>query len=158
MGRMLLSHNYNLTEPMVPSLTRSQFAQVFVDGFAARNGVAAAEIEHPHWMLELKFDEGIEAAAIGRACAEILLAARQKQREDGVLDYDTLVLGGLKLTPPMGSSPVGLQTGEWGVDVVETATADAFLKGINWAAIAATKQPGQVFETIATKGALSAAS
>ena len=74
-GRMLLSHNYNLLDAAVPPLDRSQFAQVFVDGFSDRDGITAAEIAHPHWCVEIKFD-GDDAVAVGEACAEMLLAKR----------------------------------------------------------------------------------
>ncbi|MGD1850071.1 MAG: DUF2656 family protein, partial [Cyanophyceae cyanobacterium] len=48
-GRMVVSHNYNLLEGAVPPVERSQFAQVFVDGFATREGISAVASAHPHW-------------------------------------------------------------------------------------------------------------
>lgn len=154
MGRMLLSHNFNLVTPLVPIISRAEFASIFADGFADREDIAVAEIEHSHWRVELKFGDEVAAATLGRDCLQVLLSARQKQRDDGLLDYDTLILGGMKVTPPLGNSPVELRTGEWGVDVVETEGAEKFLTDINWTAIAGTKQPGQVFEEIAVRGVL----
>ena len=155
-GRMLLSHNYNLVDAFVPALSAAEFAQVFIDGFGDRPDITVAAFDHPHWRVEVTFEDGDNpseaAAAVGRTCAEILMAARLPQTSTNSLDYDTLILGGQKLTPPTG--PTGLQTGEWGVDVVETPDADAFLASINWTAISSTKQPGQVFSTIARKGQL----
>jgi hypothetical protein len=46
---------------------------------------------------------------------------------------EILALGGLKSTPPTTESPGALQPGEWGVDVVEVANGDEFLKSIDWA-------------------------
>ena len=33
-GRMLLSHNFELSENTVPELNRDEFAQVFIDGLS----------------------------------------------------------------------------------------------------------------------------
>ncbi len=148
-GRMLLSHNYNLLDGAVPPLERSQFAQVFVDGFATREGISAVAIAHPHWCVEVTFN-GDDAIAVGHACAEVLLATRRLQRD--ALPYDTLVLGGIKTTPATSTSPTALHTGEWGVDVVETGEAASFLKDINWAALTAMKPEGQVFQIEAIRG------
>ena len=150
-GRMLLSHNYNVLDAAVPPLERSQFAQVFIDGFAERDGVTVIALDHPHWSVELKF-EGEDAVAVGQAVAEVLLAKRRSQRPDAILPYDTLILGGLKTTPPRGTSPLALQTGDWGVDVVETGEAASFLKDINWAALSGMKPQDQIFQIEAIRG------
>ncbi|MGD1936849.1 MAG: DUF2656 family protein [Cyanophyceae cyanobacterium] len=152
-GRMLLSHNYNLLDAAVPPLERSQFAQVFVDGFAARDGISAMAIDHPHWCVEVKFD-GDDAVAVGQACAEVLLAVRRSQRDDDTLPYDTLVLGGIKTTPATSVSPTALQTGDWGVDIAETGEAASFLNAINWMALTAMKPEEQVFQIEAIRGEL----
>ena len=152
-GRMLLSHNYNLLDAAVPPLERSQFAQVFIDGFADRDGITAAAIAHPHWCVEITFD-GDDAAAVGKACAEVLLAKRRSQRASDELPYDTLVLGGIKNTPATSPSPTALQRGDWGVDVVETGEAASFLKDINWVALAGIKPREQIFQIEAIRGVL----
>ena len=60
--------------------------------------------------------------------------------------HTVMLLGGLKMTPAMGTSPTSLQPGEWGVDVVETTSPEQFLAGLNWETITANKPPEQIFK------------
>lgn len=143
-GRMLLSHNFELTDDRVKLLDRASFAAIFIEGLAA-DGIIGQLIDNPHWIVELRFDPAQQSpAAVGDRCAQVLLAARQAEQPSQLPHI--LVLGGLKTTPPLSPSPLALQPGEWGVDVVETADGDGFLVGINWAATIATRDPETIFQ------------
>lgn len=144
-GRMLLSHNFNLADEHVPSLNREAFTQVFMDGFAQAEQVSVRLIEHPHWITELVFDtQLVSPQQIGHQCA-IALSKSRKHTSSDIKPYEILTLGGLKTTPPTSSSPDALQTGDWGVDVVETVSGDAFLSALNWNAMVGQKPDGQTF-------------
>lgn len=142
-GRMLLSHNYDISDSVIPPLSRDAFAQVFTDGLGA---VAKCRlVNNPHWIVEVLFDtESYSPAQMGELCAQALVSLRRSQVKDVKLP-DTLILGGIKVTPAMSSSPDFLQPGEWGVDVVETGDGEKFLEGIGWEAAVATKSSGSVF-------------
>lgn len=49
-------------------------------------------------------------------------------------------------------SPDALQTGEWGLDVVETASAAQFLQKIGWEAVIAEKPADTVFKVELSSG------
>jgi Protein of unknown function (DUF2656) len=142
-GRMLLSHNYDITDSVIPPLSREEFAQIFIDGLGA---VAKCRlVNNPHWIVEVLFNTDESPAQIGELCAQALVNSRRSQAKDTKLP-DTLILGGIKTTPPMSSSPDSLQPGQWGVDVVETSNAEKFLQGIGWEATIATKSPDSIFK------------
>jgi hypothetical protein len=143
-GRMLLSHNFALTDDRVKPLDRAVFAAIFIEGLAA-DGIVAQLIDNPHWIVDLRFDPTVmQAAALGDRCAQVLCAFRQLEQPQRLPQF--LILGGLKSTPATSPSPLALQPGEWGVDVVETADGDAFLAGIGWAATIATRDPATIFQ------------
>ncbi len=143
-GRMLLSHNFNLSNNELPALNREEFARVFIDGLKDKNGISCSYIQNPHWVVEIIFPaEQYEAKAIGQMCGEILTSKRKSQTE--AIANDTLILAGKKTTPASSTSATSLQPGEWGVDVVETAKADIFLKSINWDALTADKPSDGIF-------------
>lgn len=146
-GRMLLSHNFDLQEEIVPKLTREQFSEVFEDGLASRDDVACKAIEHPHWMVEIRFDgDRLSPAQVGELCATVLWEKRQTQKSPDRPFPHLLILAGCKTTPTSSSSPTALQLGEWGVDVVETPSADTFLQALGWEAAIADKAPDAVFK------------
>jgi hypothetical protein len=143
-GRMLLSHNFALTDDRVKFLDRAAFAAIFIDGLAA-DGIVGQLIDNPHWIVDLRFDPTvIEPEAVGDRCAQVLSTFRQLEQPKLLPQF--LILGGLKSTPPTSPSPLALQPGEWGVDVVETADGDSFLAGIGWAATIATRDPATIFQ------------
>ena len=145
-GRMLLSHNFNLPEGTLPALSRAEFAQTFQSGLAAHSDLQCQPIENPHWIVEVRFDPSQRLPlAVGQVCLQALAAARRPQLLSGDLPH-WLALGGVKSTPASGSSPTSLQQGEWGVDVVETASADAFLKEMGWEQAIAGRDAGTVFK------------
>jgi Protein of unknown function (DUF2656) len=123
-GRMLLSHNFQIQSADVPAMSRSEFTAVFQTKLGA--DYQCQEVESPHWIVELLFPGDRSPQTVGEAVADALAQARTAPME-------ILALGGLKSTPPTTESPGALQPGEWGVDVVEVANGDEFLKSIDWA-------------------------
>ncbi|MEM6613853.1 MAG: DUF2656 family protein, partial [Cyanobacteria bacterium P01_C01_bin.72] len=87
-----------------------------------------------------------EAQEIGQLCGEILTSMRKSHQPDPKLTTDTLILGGKKTTSNTSTSPTSLKTGEWGVDVVETAQAEIFLTSINWDSLSANKPSDGIFK------------
>ena len=129
-GRMLLSHNFNVSADIVPLLSPEEFVGVFQVGFSAHAGLQCLPIAHPHWMVEIRFPkEYLSPAQIGELCAQALAAKRRSQTSNRPLPT-ILILGGLKTTPSTSDAPGTLHPGEWGVDVVETVSGDAFLQSI----------------------------
>lgn len=147
MGRMLLSHNFNLLNNELPELSRAEFSQVFIDGLQEQEQIICNHIENPHWITEIIFPKDkFEARAIGQMCGEILTNKRKDEIAKALLTTDTLILGGKKTTPVANNLPTTLQPGEWGVDVVETASGKAFLASINWEILTADKPSEGIFE------------
>ena len=145
-GRMLLSHNFNLYNNELPALNREQFAQVFIDGLKGKDNITCRYIENPHWIVEIIFPtQEFEAQEIGQICGEILTSKRKKDLAESKLTTDSLILGGKKTSPVANNLPNTLQPGEWGVDVVETAEADAFLTAINWEILIEGKSSDDIF-------------
>ena len=146
-GRMLLSHNFDLQDSKFPQLSREEFAQVFIDGFQDDKNITCSLIDNPHWIVEIIFPEDeFSADRIGQLCANILEQKRKSQKPKDVKIPDILILGGKKTTPPMNTSPTSLQPGEWGVDVVETTSAEVFLTALNWDARVENKPIDRVFK------------
>ena len=142
---MLLSHNFDLRNSELTALKREDFAQVFIDGLKGKEGLECSYIENPHWVVEIVFpSDKYEPKAIGQLCGEILTSERKQKLSRSTTD--TLILGGKKTTPATSTSATSLKTGEWGVDVVETAQADAFLASINWDSLSADKPSDGIFK------------
>ncbi len=152
--RMLLSHNFDLVDPAVPALSRSAFTQIFVDGFSVDPKVKCREVDNPHWIVEILCPiELFTPDEVGKKCAEILNSSRTKASLGSLaeplpwrIDYDILILGGIKTTPATSSSPDALQPNQWGVDVVETKSGEQFLRSINWDATIVTKPTDSIFK------------
>ncbi|MFK8186043.1 MAG: DUF2656 family protein [Phormidesmis sp.] len=141
-GRMLLSHNFTLTQGDVHPLNREEFAAVFAQGLSAHSGITAGLIDNPHWVVDVSYEAArYTPAQVGQMCAEILATYRKGHNSKG---FTVMALGGEKTTPPTGAPP-SLQTGEWGVDVVESANTEEFLEEINWDKLAGAKPPEQIF-------------
>jgi hypothetical protein len=144
---MLIAHNFALSDDELPALSKEEFAQVFIDGLQDQENVNCSFIENPHWVVEILFPlNKFEPQEIGRMCGEILTNKRRSQQPDSPVVIDTLILGGKKFTPVTSTSPTSLQTGEWGVDVVETAQAEEFLTAINWHNLTAGKSGDRIFK------------
>lgn len=142
-GRMLLSHNFDITNGSLSTLSRTEFANVFSNGFASNTQIHCRLINHPHWIVEILFPSNLTPAEVGTECAKILVQHRQQLASD---QADILILGGIKTTPPTSADPDALQPNQWGVDVVETASGDHFLTSINWAETIAQKPDNSIFK------------
>ncbi len=141
-NRMLLSHNFALTHNAVHPLNRKEFAAVFINGLKEQSGIDCAPIENPHWIVEVRYDVSqYSPDKVGQICAEALMNYRKAHKKEA---FYILALGGVKTTPSTGSPP-SLQTGEWGVDVVETANPEEFLIEMNWEKLAGAKPSTDVF-------------
>jgi Protein of unknown function (DUF2656) len=143
---MLLSHNFNLTDERVPMLSREAFAAIFTERLADAQ-IPCRLIDHPHWIVEVSFGPELSPIQVGEQCAQALLDARKISQPHPDPLPVILVLGGLKTTPATGPFPA-LQLGEWGVDVVETASAELFLQEIGWTETVATRSPNAVFKVV----------
>lgn len=150
MGRMLLAHNFDLHNNELPTLSKEEFAKVFVDGLREEPNITCSQIENPHWVVEIIFPTTeFEAETIGKMCGDVLINNRKNSYDDNTssqLTINTLMLGGKKTTPASGTSTTSLQPGEWGVDVVETSQGDAFLESINWHNLTAGKSGDRIFK------------
>jgi Protein of unknown function (DUF2656) len=142
-GRMLLSHNFDITDGSLPALSRAKFAKIFSTGFLNTSQINCRLIDHPHWIVEILFPLDRPLIAVGSECANILAQYRQQATGNRT---DILVLGGVKTTPPTSADPDALQPDQWGVDIVETLNSDQFLTSINWAATIAQKPVNQIFQ------------
>lgn len=154
-GRMLLSHNFDVASDIVPALSREEFAQVFIEGLTAHKQLKCRLVDNPHWIVEVLFPtEEFSPQQVGELCAYALLEKRQTQSSQSVSFREShsaampeiLVLGGIKTTPATSSSPNALQPGNWGVDVVETLSSEAFLQAIAWDATIAQKPTDSIFK------------
>ncbi|MGD1914022.1 MAG: DUF2656 domain-containing protein [Rivularia sp. (in: cyanobacteria)] len=144
-ARMLLSHNFDISEDILPGLSREEFAQVFIDGL--QDVAKCRLVNNHHWIVEVLFDaDKYSSIQMGEYYANTLAKVRSSQIKNGEKQPHILILGGIKTTPAMSSSPDSLQTGEWGVDVVETADADSFLTALNWENMIADKPSDNIFK------------
>jgi hypothetical protein len=144
---MLLSHNFDIHNYELPSLTREEFAQVFINGMPAQTNITCRLIDNPHWVVEVIFPtDEFSAEQVGKMCGDVFQEKRRSPKANSEKTPDILILGGKKATPPTSDSPTSLQTGEWGVDVVETAIASTFLAAIQWETMTASKPIDSIFK------------
>ncbi|MBD2355196.1 DUF2656 domain-containing protein [Tolypothrix sp. FACHB-123] len=144
---MLLSHNFNVSSETIPALSREEFAEVFKSGLSAYENLKCRLVNHPHWTVEILFPTNeFSPQQVGKLCAQALAEKRQSQQLSAETIPEILVLGGIKTTPPTSDSPDALQPGNWGVDVVETNSGEAFLQAIAWDATIAQKPADSVFK------------
>ena len=145
---MLLSHNFDITPDVLPALSREEFCEVFRSGLMPYPTLHCRLLDHPHWTVEIVFaTPEFSPQQVGELCAQALADARTSQLTSDI-QSDILILGGLKTTPPTSDSPDALQPGEWGVDVVETRSGDAFLVGIAWEATIAQRPADGIFKVV----------
>jgi Protein of unknown function (DUF2656) len=142
-GRMLLSHNFDITDGSLTALSRTEFTEIFRTGLMHNPQIQCRQIDHPHWMMEILFPHDLSAGVVGSECAQILAQYRHQATGNRA---DILVLGGIKTTPPTSPDPDALQPGEWGVDVVETVSGDLFLAHIDWDGTIAQKPTDSIFK------------
>ena len=132
-GRMLLSHNFDMPEGVFPALSREDLTLVFAEGLSQYPEIKCRQLKHAHWMVEILFStHDFAPPQVGEFCAEALVNKRKSQGKVDDSFPDVLILAGFKKTPPLSDDPEALQTGEWGVDVVETQSAESFLMAMGW--------------------------
>ena len=83
---------------------------------------------------------------VGELCVQALINKRKEQIAAENKLPEILFLAGKKTTPPLNNNPEGLQTGQWGVDLVETDSAKDFLVQIGWEQVATSKSQDEVFK------------
>jgi Protein of unknown function (DUF2656) len=151
-GRMLLSHNFDLPEGVFESLSREDLTLVFAEGLSQYPGIKCRKLNHAHWMVEILFSQDFAPPQVGEFCAQALVNKRMSQGKVDDSFPDVLILAGFKKTPPLSDDPEALQTGEWGVDVVETASAESFLMAMGWEDKTVGKSIEDVFKVERRKG------
>ncbi|EDX86602.1 hypothetical protein S7335_4307 [Synechococcus sp. PCC 7335] len=140
---MLLSHNFTLIESEVHPLNREQFADVFVKRLSEKPGVKCTLIENPHWVVEVNYSaDTYSPSEVGQLCVDAL--ANYRTASADIKSFTIMALGGVKNTPATTPAP-SLQTGEWGVDIVETTDPGVFLEEINWETLSQAKPAEDVF-------------
>lgn len=152
-GRMLLSHNFDISQDVFSKLSREEFTLVFTEGLSQYPQIKCRQLNHPHWMVEVLFStDAFSPPQVGEFCAQALLDKRMSQGKTDDSFPDILILAGLKKTPPLSSDADALQPGEWGVDVVETQSAESFLVAMEWEEKTAGKSIEDVFKVERRKG------
>ncbi len=145
--RMLLSHNCKLPEDCVWPLSRDDFALVFIEGLKPHTDIQCHLMDHPHWIVEIRFDARQKSPSeIAFLCAQCLGTHRATDPSKVPSHYTVMPLGGLKTTPALDSSSPSLQSGEWGVDIVETLSPGEFLAEMGWEKAIAEKPADQIFK------------
>ncbi len=80
-GRMLLSHNFDISNALFPELSLEEFTQVFIDGLSQYDGVKCRQLSHPHWMVEILFlNNNFSPLQVGELCADALVNKRTSQK------------------------------------------------------------------------------
>ena len=143
---MLLSHNFDLSPDIFSPLSREAFAEVFRLGLSAHPSCQCRQVNHPHWWVEILFPiPELTPQQVGERCAQAMVDKRQTQRSGAAIST-ILILGGIKTTAAASASADALQLGNWGVDVVETPSGEAFLQSIGWDAVIAQKPADSIFK------------
>jgi len=144
---MLLSHNFDITDAAIPALSRVAFTDVFVQ--ALEDCGTCRLVDNAHWVVEVRFEESqFTPAQMGDRYVQALASARRTTLTANTKFPEVLALGGLKSTHPMSDSPDALQMNEWGVDIVETVNAEAFLARLGWDGTVSSRAPGTIFKSV----------
>ena len=152
-GRMLLSHNFDMPEGVFRPLSREDLTLVFAEGLSQYPQIKCRQLNHAHWMIEVLFSTNeFSPPQVGEFCAEALVNKRMSQGKTDAYFPDILILAGLKKTPPLSSDVEALQPGQWGVDLVETQSADSFLMAMGWEEKTSGKSIEDVFKVERRKG------
>jgi hypothetical protein len=140
MTTFFVSHNLQVASDSCPPWDGQKLAEG-LKRFCPE--VTSAEaLSHPHWRLQM--ESPLDAA---RFAEELVRGWSSLRSECGhSVQHVFLALGGRRNTPAASSSPLGL--GAWGVDVVETPDAVAFLEGIQWEQLKACRPADGVFEVL----------
>lgn len=138
MTRFLLSHNRQIQTELFPVLSAQQLAAGLQSCLGPQ--VQLQSLSHPHWLV------GVDSQLPPQLLATTLLEAWRSMRAGQGSPADTalLALGGRKDEPARPGSPLG--QGDWGVDVVETLDAAAFLTAIDWERLRQGRPADGIFE------------
>ena len=134
----IISHNLQIEDPAVPAVSADQLARLLTESCTS---IQSAEVlDHSHWVLRIESDQQAEVLA------QNLVDGWRVMREASghASNHKVIALGGRKDSDSLGNSP--LQKGFWGVDVVETRNAEAFLQAINWEGLKSSRPTDAVFE------------
>ena len=138
MTQFVLSHNPQVASRSLPVMSASELANGLSD--QGMQGVNVSALQHPHWKVRVDSDLDPESLA-----QTLLQAWRRFRESNGVqTDFTILALGGRKDGVAMSNSL--LQTGSWGVDVVETDRPSEFLGNINWEGLKSGRPADAIFE------------
>jgi len=145
--RYLLSHNHDISDAIAPAIAVQGFTNLFQNALTSGDGLdgKVALVDHPHWRTELH--TSMSPATVGEFLAQALKTYREQQLGQSI-EYNILILGGLKTTPATSMDAKALQSGQWGVDIVETPNADDFLAKINWTALVSQRKENEVIEVV----------
>ena len=141
----VLSHNLQVQDPNVPSLTPAELAEGL--SAACPSVQSASALNHGHWMIRVEAAVSVEQLAQELAHGWLAMRAQKGHKADHVV----MALGGRKDTDGAPGSP--LEKGFWGVDVVESRSPDEFLQAINWPALKQARPEDAVFEVIVNAAA-----
>ena len=140
MTTFVLSHNLQVQDPNVPAFDFTELAAGLLDHCSS---VSSAEaLTHPHW--KVKLESSLDAESLARELTSGWRALRAARGHD--LKHVVMALGGRKDSSGLPGAP--LQEGGWGVDVVETAEEEEFLKAINWTGLTAGRPEDAVFAVV----------
>ena len=138
MTQFVLSHNPQVASQSLPVMSASELANGLSD--QGMQGVNVSALQHPHWKVRVDSDLDPESLA-----QTLLQAWRRFRESNGVqTDFTILALGGRK--DGVATSNSLLQTGSWGVDVVETDRPSEFLGSINWEGLKTGRPADAIFE------------
>lgn len=141
----VLSHNLQVQDSNVPSLTPAELAEGL--SAACPSIQAASALNHGHWMIRIEAAVSVEQLAQELAHGWLEMRSQKGHKADHVV----MALGGRKDTEGAPGSP--LEKGFWGVDVVESRSPDEFLQAINWSALKQARPEDAVFEVIVNAAA-----
>ena len=81
-ARMLLSHNFDISEDILPALSREEFAKVFMEGL--QDVAKCRLVINPHWIVEVLFvaDQN-SSVQMGKYYANTLAKVRSNQIKNG---------------------------------------------------------------------------
>ena len=136
----VLSHNLQVQDSNVPSLTPAELAEGL--SAACPSIQAASALNHGHWMIRIEAAISVEQLAQELAHGWLAMRSQKGHKADHVV----MALGGRKDTDGAPGSP--LEKGFWGVDVVETVDPKGFLAAINWTGLTAGRPADGVFEVV----------
>lgn len=78
---MLLSHNFNIRDNLVPKLSREKFTSYLIDGLNTYTHINCSRINNHHWIIEILFDKHQQSPiSLGTLCIQTLAARPKVQK------------------------------------------------------------------------------